>query len=146
MGPYRSSQGGQGNIQVEMKIRVYRRVVDGVLEVRVQTEDWGCEDVEKMRAFGEPEIDIGGKISCEASIAGVRLNGSNDESSYEYPNEFRKIMTGSPFVRRFDSRTVQDPETAAMLWKQEIVRRIMAAVEWLRSTNLSFDGEEVYNV
>lgn len=129
-----------------MKIRVYRDIKNGVLSVRVQTEDWGCSDVEKMRAFGEPEIDIGGKISCSPLPSVMRVSGSNDDPQYEYPNEFRKVMTGSPFIRRFDSREYPDPETPAMLWKQEIVNRIMAAVSWLRSADLSFDGEEVYNV
>lgn len=127
-----------------MKIRVYRRIFDGILEVRVQTEDWGCDDVSKMRAFGEPEIDIGGKIECGARKASGF--DSNDSSSVEYPSEFRKIMTGSPFIRRFDSRTVSDPETAAMLWKQEMVKRIITAVNWLREASTDFAGEEVYNV
>ena len=125
-----------------MKIRVYRRTVDGILEVRVQTEDWGCDDVGKMRAFGEPEIDIGGTISCKD----MQASGSSDSLEYEYPNEFRKIMTGSPFVRRFDSRVVDDPEVAALLWKKEIVGRLVAAVSWLRESKDSFTGEEVYNV
>lgn len=131
-----------------MKIRVYRSVKNGVLSVRVQTEDWGQSDVDKMRAFGEPEIDVGGLVSCRSDMvsSGGREAGSNDLVEYDFPSEFRKVMSGSPFVRRFDSRVYPDPESPAMLWKREMINRIITAVSWLRDADLSFVGEEVYNV
>lgn len=48
-----------------MKIRIFKKLVDGVFHVRVQTEDWSERDRCLMVKYGEPELNLGGTFVHE---------------------------------------------------------------------------------
>jgi hypothetical protein len=117
-----------------MKIRIFQEIVNGVLQVRLNTEDWSEGDLDAMRSFGEPSIDLGGSFSSGGSV------------SFERPHAIQRVKTDSPFVAKFDSRDYDDPAGMALAWKQEVSARIVKAVTDMRSIKNGFDNEEVINV
>jgi hypothetical protein len=55
-------------------------------------------------------------------------------------------MSASPFTQSFDARDHADADERAVVWKDEVSQRIVAAVVTLRANDDDFSGEEVENV
>ena len=117
-----------------MKIRIFQEIVNGVLCVRICTEDWSEGDIEAMRSFGEPSVDLGGSFHSSGGVDFTR------------PHSIQRVKSDSPFVARFDSRDYGDPVGMATAWKIEVSARIVKAVHDMRDIKNSFDNEEVINV
>ena len=134
-----------------MKIRIFKRMVDGVFEVRVQTEDWSEGDKGLMVKYGEPEINLGGMFSYvpyEEPSGSSSSSGSSSgpEEELTIDDYYVRIMTESPFVHKFDSRDLHNMETAqavAAMWSDTIERRIVNAVKELREKGTFFTTEEI---
>lgn len=117
-----------------MKIRIFQEIVNGVLQVRINTEDWSEGDLDAMRSFGEPSVDLGGSFTSSGCV------------EFERPHAIQRVKTDSPFVAKFDSRDYDDPVGMALAWKSEVSARIAKAVRDLRSIKNNFDNEDVINV
>lgn len=129
-----------------MKIRVIKRLVDSVFEVRIQTEDWSELDRELMVKFGEPEINLGGSIPY-ATTAQAKAASAPSDTSVTYDDVYVRIMTESPFTRKFDSRdfggSIDDAAAAAASWIFTIEARILEKVRYLRENDMFFTTEEI---
>lgn len=123
-----------------MKIRIFKKLDNGVFHVRIQTEDWSEHDRDLMKKYGEPEINLGGLIAwgpCESS---------SSDPGFDVDDAYVRVMTESPFTHRFDSRdfgSVQKSKEAACEWASMVEERIAAAVTMLRSKGDEFTTEEV---
>lgn len=73
-----------------MKIRKFYTVDNGVYKAALRTEDWSQADLQLIRKFGEPEIDLGGSFS-----------GS---PNFSLSSNLAGILTGIPFTQSFDTR------------------------------------------
>lgn len=104
-----------------MKIRVYKRIRDNAYQVLVRTTEWSQADVDLFREFGEPEVDVG---------VGDR-------------QRFARVMTGFPVSASFSGSCGDDAESSANAWKDEVVERIVSAVESARQMKDGFSGEEI---
>jgi hypothetical protein len=110
-----------------MKIRVYKKIRDNAYDVVIKTTEWSQSDINLFREFGEPEIDVG-------------TNG--------HP-VFVRVMTGFPVRGTFvdeDSSTDETPEDRALVWKDNVIRKITTAVEAQRQLVDGFTGEEIHMV
>ena len=122
-----------------MKIRIFKKLDNGVFHVRIQTEDWSERDRDLMKKYGEPEINLGGVIVIDES-------SSSDPCPHELDDAYARVMTESPFTHRFDSRdfgSVQCAKHAACEWAATVEERISASVTFLRSRGDEFTTEEV---
>ena len=120
-----------------MKIRIFKKLVDGVFDVRIQTEDWSENDRSLMVKYGEPEIDLGGLFTDESGEEPV---------SYTLDDVHARILTESPFTRKFDSRdlgSVANAKAIAGVWSSTIEDRIADAVMALRANADTFNTEEI---
>jgi len=129
-----------------MKIRIYKRLIDGVFFIRVQTEDWSENDRSLMVKFGEPEIDLGGEFSCVPNS-----DSSSSESSITVmlDNLYARIMSESPFVQKFDSRDIGSIDAAKCIanrWCAVIEERITSSILALRNKDDFFSTEEITEV
>lgn len=129
-----------------MKIRIFKRVVDGVFDVRIQTEDWSQHDIDLMVKYGEPEINLGGEIA----YVPVNVEGSSSSSggteTVLLDDNYARIMTESPFTYKFDSRDYDGVDNArqiASAWASEIEARIVDKVRMLRDKDTFFNTEEI---
>lgn len=125
-----------------MKIRIFKRLVGGVFESRVQTEDWSENDRRLMVKFGEPEINLGGEFSCVPNSD----SSSQEDIIVRLDDVYARIMTEAPFTQKFDSRDYGSVDNAKCLmnrWCSTIEDRITAAVTSLRSKDNFFASEEI---
>lgn len=131
-----------------MKIRVIKKLYDGVFESRIHTEDWSELDRELMVKYGEPEINLGGEIPYVLRNDEQSSDSSSDPGKYIVLDDvYARIMTESPFVRKFDSRDfdggVDEAMAAAAAWAFEIEARILEKVRLLREKDTFFTTEEI---
>lgn len=130
-----------------MKIRVFKKLVDNVFHVRVQTEDWSENDVSLMVKYGEPEINLGGSITYTPTCSSD--SGSDSDPSdvtIKLDDVYVRIMTESPFTHKFDVRDfncVADAQTVASVWTSGLERTIISKVSDLRSKAEFFATEEI---
>ena len=132
-----------------MKIRILKKLIDGVFDVRVQTEDWSENDVRLMVKYGEPEINLGGTFTLPPPNDGS--SSSSGSSSYEpivadLDDCYARIMSESPFTYKFDSRDYDGVDNARMLasmWALEMEARIVEKVRGLRDKDSFFTTEEI---
>ena len=118
-----------------MNIRSFKTLENGVYRVSVKTEDWSEGDRQLMQRFGEPYIDIGGRIYFE--------------DGYQYfdaDNKLQRIRSDSPFFSGFDIRDYDDAMLRADAWYEAIVNRLIDAVTLLRNNVDGFTGESVRRV
>ena len=123
-----------------MKMRIFSQLEAGIYRIVIHTEDWSQRDIQLMEKYGEPEIDVGGIIDGEHG------SGSGDVSSFTLDSKLYGIKTGSPFSADFDSRDYADAGARALLWRDEIQRRITEAVLELREQDDDFTDERVVSV
>jgi len=123
-----------------MKIRIIKKLVGSVFDVRVYTEDWSENDRELMIKYGEPEINIGGVIV-------YTKEGSPDAVTVEFDSAYERIMTESPFTRKFDARdyndSIDEAKAVAVAWANHIESIIIASVRDLREKDTFFTTEEI---
>lgn len=133
-----------------MKIRIFKRIVDSVFDVRIQTEDWGQHDIDLMVKYGEPEINIGGEI--EYVPVNAVADGSSSSSSSGgtatllLDDNYARIMTESPFTYKFDSRDYGSMDNArqiAFAWASTMESRIVDKVRALRDRDSFLATEEI---
>jgi hypothetical protein len=123
-----------------MKIRTFLNMDNSVYRIVVMTEDWSQGDLGLMVQFGEPEIDVGGKVS-------YLYNDEQKEKTFGY--EYLRIVHGFPYSRGFDSRDYDSPEEAVSIgnaWKDKLVGDIRDAVIELRSKSSPLPTEEISEV
>lgn len=131
-----------------MKIRILKKLVNGVFEVLVRTEDWSENDILLMQKHGEPEINLGCTIPLtnDESSSYVDSSSSSYESEFVIDDDYVRVMTESPYVHRFDSRDlggeVKAKETANA-WCAIIEDRIIEAVKTLRESDQFFNTESI---
>ena len=129
-----------------MKIRIFKKLQNGVFDVRAQTEDWSENDKQLMVKYGEPEICLGGTFAPNEG------SSSDDEDNPEIiiPNTYARVMTESPFTQKIDSRdcngSISNAQAIARLWASTIEDRIAEVVSELRTHNDSFTTEEVSEI
>lgn len=128
-----------------MKIRIFKKLVDNVFYVRVQTEDWSENDVQLMVKYGEPEINLGGTI-----VYTPTCSSDSDSDPSDIPvkldDVYVRIMTETPFTHKFDVRDfgcVADAQTVASEWASGLERTIISKVSDLRSKAEFFATEEI---
>jgi len=112
-----------------MKIQTKKVVEDRKYYVSIYTSDFSEVEELRMVNYGEPDISMGGVIGLA-----------------EYPVTYRKLKTGSPFKFVADGRDYaldSDAETAADEWAAEIITRIKAAVDAIRSLDDTFTEESL---
>ena len=131
-----------------MKIRIFKKLQNGVFDVRVQTEDWSENDRNLMVKYGEPEVNLGGTfVSNEESSSS---SGSSRESvEVVLPTVYARVMTESPFTQKFDARdcgSVENARSIAQQWSFRIEERISEVVAELRAKNDSFTTEEITEI
>jgi len=123
-----------------MKIRIIKKLIDNVFDVRIYTEDWSENDRELMIKYGEPEINIGGVIVFPKE-------GSPDLVTVEFDDVYERIMTESPFTRKFDARdysdSIDEAKAVAVAWANHIESIIIASVRDLREKDTFFTTEEI---
>ena len=127
-----------------MKIRIFKKLQNGVFDVRIQTEDWSENDKNLMVRYGEPEISLGGTFVPEASPS-----DSSSREELEFPTVYARVMTESPFTQKFDARdcgSVSAARSVAQQWASLIEERIAEVVSELRSKNDSFTTEEITEI
>ena len=129
-----------------MKIRVIKKLVDSTFEVRIQTEDWSELDRDLMVKLGEPEINLGGVVSYMPADHAEALDTPSN-SSVTYDDVYVRIMTESPFTRKFDARdfdgSIDNAASAAASWIFMIESRIVEKVRYLREHDKFFTTEEI---
>lgn len=118
-----------------MNLRTFKKLDDGVYQIKIETQDWSENDRLLMTRFSEPEIDLGGDFP-----------GINSGGEFTLNTRLVKIMTESPFTQRFDSRDYDDADDRAESWKTEIQTRITDAILNLRALDDTFTGEEVQTI
>ena len=127
-----------------MKIRIIKKLVDSVFHIRIQTEDWSEYDRELMLKYGEPEINIGGVVIYEPC---GQSSSSEEYASVTFDDAYMRIMTESPFTRKFDARdfddSIDDAKAAATAWANDILRKIELSVTELRAKDSFFTTEEI---
>lgn len=123
-----------------MKIRIIKKLTDNVFDVRVYTEDWSANDRELMIKYGEPEINIGGVVSYHS-------DATDEQVSLQFDDAYERIMTESPFTRKFDARdynnSVEEAKAAAIAWSSSLENIIVAHVRNLREKDEFFTTEEI---
>ena len=123
-----------------MKIRIFKKMENGVFAIRIHTEDWSENDRGLMKKYGEPSINLGGSSDSSSS------SSSSDEPEFQFDDVYVRIMTESPFVRRFDSRDYGSANSAretGNLWSSVVESRIADAVAELRAKDEFFNTEEI---
>lgn len=123
-----------------MKIRIIKKLTDNVFDVRVYTEDWSANDRELMIKYGEPEINVGGVVSYHS-------DATDEQASLQFDDAYERIMTESPFTRKFDARdynnSVEEAKAAAIAWSSNLENIIVAHVRSLREKDEFFTTEEI---
>jgi hypothetical protein len=121
-----------------MKIRIFRNMDDGVFRVVLNTEDWSQGDIELMKQFGEPEIDVGGDISYMVG---------GDSRVITIGSQLVRVLHGFPYARGFDTRdfdgSVEEAMALGVAWKEHVVMALEDAVHTLRSRRESLPTEEI---
>lgn len=123
-----------------MKKRVFRNMDNGVYRIILINEDWSEGDRDLMARFGEPEINVGGKISYIVS---------GETKTKTLGDEYVRLLCGFPYQRGFDSRDYASVEEAVALgvaWKEMVLSRIDAAILALRSQEAPLPTEEVSEI
>lgn len=127
-----------------MKIRIFKKLQNGVFDVRIQTEDWSENDKGLMVKYGEPEVNLGGTFTPSESSS-----ASSSPVEIVLPTVYARVMTESPFTQKFDARdcgSVADARSVAQQWTSIIEERIAEVVSDLRAKNDSFTTEEITEV
>lgn len=129
-----------------MKIRVYNKIVNGVFDVTIHTEDWSCNDQDLMRKYGEPEINLGGTFILTDSETEEPLKVTLDDF-------FVRVMSETPFNRKFDTRDfggledfsegLKKAKSIAQLWTSTIEDRIVEQLRLLRDKDTTYTTETV---
>ena len=117
-----------------MKIRTFKKLVDGVYQVSMYTEAWSELDRQLMAKFSEPEIDLGGDFTGAPSV------------SYTLANDLQRVMSESPFNMVFDIADYADAYDRAEVWHATMVVRITSAITTLRLNADGYSGESVTEV
>ena len=142
-----------------MLIRIFRKLESGVINVRIQTEDWSEIERGNMVKLGEPKINLGGTIfpayGSTKDYASRRwsssLSGEEQDSSEEpvkLDDMYVRVMSESPFTRKFDIRDygMERAYGLANGWVDTIVDRIRSAVEDLRDFDSGMTTEEIVEI
>ena len=135
-----------------MKIRIFKKLQNGVFDVRVQTEDWSENDRNLMIKYGEPEINLGGEFVPDDNSSGSSISFASSESSASeivIPTSYARVMTESPFTHKFDARdcgSVANAQSVAQQWAQRLEARITTVVSELREKNDIFTTEEITEI
>lgn len=123
-----------------MKIRTFLNMDDSVYRIVVLTEDWSEGDMELMVQFGEPEIDVGGKVD-------YLYNDEPKSKTFGY--EYVRVLHGFPCSRGFDVRDYDSEAEAVSIgnaWKDEVVDRIRESVMGLRAKAAPLPTEEIVEI
>ncbi len=112
-----------------MNIRTFKQILGDVYQVSINTEEWSEGDNELMASYGEPEVDLGGDFT--------------GPPAFTLPTNFSKIKSGSPMIASFDGQDFVDAEQRADVWASEMITRIKAEIDVLRSNSDTFTGEDV---
>lgn len=123
-----------------MKIRTFYSIENGVYKVSIFTEDWSERDIRLMQRFGEPEINIGGTLSIP------NPNSSEDDIQMVIEDSYRRIRSGSPITKCFDSRDSIYARDFAELWADETRGAISAAYTTLHDHSDDFTREVVHTL
>jgi len=139
-----------------MIVRIFRKLEAGIINVRIQTEDWSELERKTMVKLGEPKINLGGQIfpvygSPDASRGGsdpAESYGSDPSSPVTLDDIYVRVMTESPFTHKFDLRDygMERAYGLANGWVDTIVERIRTAVEDLRDFDGNVTTEEVVEI
>lgn len=117
-----------------MKARSKRTVESLDRVVRIRTEDFTHEESRWIREQGEPEIDLGGDFGSGPGAFSLPASRASVRSGMADPG----------VVRRFSPSQHDDPSAAAIEWEQEILSRIVQAMEDLKNNDVvGFTGETV---
>ena len=123
-----------------MKKRVLRDMDNGVYRIILINEDWSEGDRDLMARFGEPEINVGGKISYIVS---------GETKTKTLGDEYVRLLRGFPYQRGFDSRdyaSVEEAVSIGVAWKEMVLSRIDAAILAMRSNASPLTTEEVSEI
>jgi len=118
-----------------VKIRTFYSIENGVYKVSVNTEDWSENDRRLIYKFGEPEIETGGTIDYvpeEGPIEHLVLDSCH-----------RRIYTGSPITRTFDSRDAVHAKEFANAWADRTIGQIGTEYAALHAKSDDFTREIV---
>lgn len=131
-----------------MKIRIFSDMCNGAYRIVINTEDWSQGDLELMKQFGEPEVDIGGN---------VEYTFEDEEKTKALGTEFVRVLHGFPYARVFDSRDygssvtseerrVSEAVTVGKAWKDMVAVAIQGKVRDLRTMSEPLPTEEVEEI
>ena len=131
-----------------MKKRVFMEMDNAVFHIIIDTQDWSQDDVKLMAQFGEPEIDVGGRIEYLSD---------GEPRTKLFGNEYIRVFHGFPYSRGFDSRDygtddqsiderVAEAVAAGRAWKDAIIERIDSAVMSMRAMSAPLPTEEVSQI
>lgn len=88
-----------------MKIRKFFEIEDGVYIAILKTEDWSENDSNLILRFGEPEIDVGGKITVYTEITGVHDGGDASVVLVDSTKTWTTNVLAGRIVRHTSSTT-----------------------------------------
>lgn len=110
-----------------MKITIFKYIENDVFKSKIVASDYSQSELEKMAAFGEPEINLGGSFT--------------GPPAFTIPDTYARIKTGIPFMGQFDTRDYADAEDRANVWTNEVVIRLKSAISALRAETDAYTGE-----
>ena len=90
-------------------------------------------------------VPMAGTFLTTVGLTGGTYTGTGSQY-FQLPNDYRRIMSESPFVEGFDTRDEQfagAAQIAADLWTETIIDEIKAALDTLRANSDTFTGETV---
>jgi hypothetical protein len=129
-----------------MKIRILKKLIDGVFDVRIQTEDWSENDVRLMVKYGEPEVNLGGVLVIPPTADASSPGSSDEPTEVELDVCYARVMSESPFTYKFDSRDyggIDGARTVASAWASMIESRLVDQIRILRDKDSFFTTEEI---
>lgn len=121
-----------------MKITTEIENVAGRYNVQVATGGFTASEEEKLAAFGEPEVQIGGEFAGSATRP-----GDSDPIAVEFtlPEFLRRLRSDFPVKRVFDLADSENADIMAKVWADEIVSRLTVAKDALMIQTSPFVGE-----
>ena len=113
-----------------MKIYIMRSISGGSAKCRIFTSEFSQNDIVAMEAFSQPAIDLGGVFGT-------------GPDAFELPNVLAELKTDSPFVQGFPvgDLGLEEAKRRGLVWSDEIVARIKAALDALRAMVDEFTAE-----
>lgn len=120
-------------------LRVYQTIENDLWKLTFVNDPDHLSDSDKkrMKAFGEPEIQVGG----------VYLDTTANE--FTLPEKYVRIRSDFPFVQTFDSTSADfetNTQTKVEAYRDDIVTRFTTAITTLRAIPDTFTGEKTYTI